>query len=492
MPIEICCFYAHEDRLLLDGIKTHLTSLQRHNLINWHDYDISPQTEQKQNSDKHLNTAQIILLLVSPDFMASDFCYSLKMKQAIERHKRGKTRVIPIIVRPTVWKDTPFEMLQTLPTDAKPVTMWSDRDAAFLTITSSIRKVVEELSTTLQTIEFSIELGDMTSFKADVLALKYAQMFLGTDKIVADLLNQVGTPIDKLRPDVDDYCYVPTQNCIQARYALFVGVPVLLHFNYQRIQEFAARVLHVLAFTAPATKHLAMTVHGAGFGLDEIEAFLAQFRGYLYGLQNKQYPTQLEKITIIDNNIERVRRLQQVFEANFASADFITKIKDRWAYRIDKQQLNGNSEGNQQHNRIGAKRGMESDAKPHVFVAMPFKKDMDDVFYYGIQQPVRDVGFICERVDQEAFIGDILEQVKLKIETATVVIAELSGANPNVYLEVGYAWGKGRPTILLIKDEEELRFDVRGQRCLKYNRIQDLEDCLKKELNELKSKGFIK
>jgi len=126
-----------------------------------------------------------------------------------------------------------------------------------------------------------------------------------------------------------------------------------------------------------------------------------------------------------------------------------------------------------------------------VFVAMPFKKDMDDVFYYGIQQPVRSAGLLCERVDQEAFIGDILDQVKKKIETAAVVIAELSGANPNVYLEVGYAWGNGRPTILLIKDDQELRFDVRGQRCLKYQRIMELEESLKKELKELKSRGFI-
>ena len=122
---------------------------------------------------------------------------------------------------------------------------------------------------------------------------------------------------------------------------------------------------------------------------------------------------------------------------------------------------------------------------------MPFKKDMDDVFYYGIQHPARAAGFICERVDQEAFIGDILNQVKKKIETAAVVIAEITGANPNVYLEIGYAWGKGRPTLLLLKDEQELRFDVRNQRCLKYERIKDLEEALSKELKELKSKGFI-
>jgi nucleoside 2-deoxyribosyltransferase len=122
---------------------------------------------------------------------------------------------------------------------------------------------------------------------------------------------------------------------------------------------------------------------------------------------------------------------------------------------------------------------------------MPFKKEMDDVFYYGIQQSVRASGFICERIDRDAFTGDILDQVKKKIETATVVIAELSGANPNVYLEIGYAWGKGRPTILLIKNDQDLLFDVRGQRCLKYERIRDLEESLKNELKELIARGLI-
>jgi hypothetical protein len=122
---------------------------------------------------------------------------------------------------------------------------------------------------------------------------------------------------------------------------------------------------------------------------------------------------------------------------------------------------------------------------------MTEEKDMDDVFYYGIQQPVRAAGFLCERVDQEAFLGDILDRVKQKIETAAVVIAELTGANPNVYLEIGYAWGKGVPTLLLLKDGQELRFDVRGQRCLKYERIRDLEESLAKELQELKSQGLI-
>src|SRR5712691_717886 len=84
-----------------------------------------------------------------------------------------------------------------------------------------------------QTIEFSIQQGDITSFDADVVALKYAQAFYGTDKIVAFLLNRVGVAEQMLRPHIGEYVYVKTQNCIQARYALFVGVPDLRTFDYK-------------------------------------------------------------------------------------------------------------------------------------------------------------------------------------------------------------------------------------------------------------------
>ncbi len=488
MPVKIFFCYAPEDVALLNRLKTHLRPLQRQGLIDmWHDRNIDAGTDWAQEIDKHLSTAQIILLLVSPDFIASDYCYSVEMKKAMERHSKGEAEVIPIILRPVYFQRAPFGKLQSLPTDAKPVTKWPDQDDAFYDIAEGIRKIIEEFPA----IEFSIEQGDITSYNADVLALKYAQRFFGTDEIIAYLLNKVGIAMESLRPDVGDYRYIETRNCIQARHALFIGVPDITDFNYQHIQEFATRVLNILADRAPDTKHLAMTIHGAGFGLDEIEAFLAQFRGYLYALQSGQFPTHLEKITIIDRNLERVQRLQEAFEENFSSADFVSKLSGKRAYRINRRQLISNLKGNKPSNSDSEKRRIEAEAKRHVFVAMPFKKDMDDIFYYGIQRPVRSAGFICERIDQEAFIGDILDKVKKKIETAAVVIAELSGANPNVYLEVGYAWGKGRPTILLMKDDEELRFDVRGQRCLQYERIKDLEEYLKCELKELKSKGVI-
>jgi hypothetical protein len=172
----------------------------------------------------------------------------------------------------------------------------------------------------------------------------------------------------------------------------------------------------------------------------------------------------------------------------------VSKLDKEWGYLLTiplkKESAEGKVVSLEPQNTI-EKTGKRSDTKPVVFVAMPFRKDMEDVFYFGIQDPSRDIGFLCERIDNESFTGDILEQVKSKIDNCTVVIADLTGSNPNVYLEVGYAWGKGKPTILLVKDGEELKFDVRGYKHLKYETIKGLKESLTKELFGLKDRKLI-
>ena len=99
-------------------------------------------------NNKHLNSAQIILLLISPDFMASDYCYGVEMKRAMERYERGEAQVIPVILRPVYWQGAPFGKLQALPKDAKPIRGpgWRNRDTAFFSVAEGIQRVVRELS----------------------------------------------------------------------------------------------------------------------------------------------------------------------------------------------------------------------------------------------------------------------------------------------------------------------------------------------------------
>lgn len=142
--VEVFCCYACKDRLMLLELKTHLMPLQREGLITlWADVDIQAGMEWEKEIHLHLNTAQIILLLISPDFLASEYCYNIEMQRAIERHECGEARVIPIILRRASWQKTPLGKLQALPTGANPITQWHDQDEAFYDVAKGIQKAVE-------------------------------------------------------------------------------------------------------------------------------------------------------------------------------------------------------------------------------------------------------------------------------------------------------------------------------------------------------------
>ena len=149
MPFSVFISYAHRDRALYKELEKHLSNLRRQNVIaSWYDGDISPGTEWESQITEHLNTDQIILLLISADFIASDFCYSIEMTQAIARHDANQARVLPIILRPTDWKGAPFAKLKVLPTDGKAVTnvtRWPTRDDAFADIVQGIREAIDDL-----------------------------------------------------------------------------------------------------------------------------------------------------------------------------------------------------------------------------------------------------------------------------------------------------------------------------------------------------------
>src|SRR5437763_2990671 len=105
MAVKIFFCYAHEDEALLNKLKAQLRHLQWQGFIDiWHDRDISAGTEWEQEISKQLDTADIIFLLVSSDFMNSKYCYSIEMKRALERHERKETCVIPVILRPVYWR----------------------------------------------------------------------------------------------------------------------------------------------------------------------------------------------------------------------------------------------------------------------------------------------------------------------------------------------------------------------------------------------------
>ena len=146
--IEVFFSYSHKDEALRDAVAAHLTMLKREGVIQaWHDRAISAGSEWAQAIDQHMEAAELILLLISANFLSSDYCWDVELKRAMERHEAGAACVIPIILKPCDWASAPFGKLQALPKNAKPVTQWSDRDEALLNVARGIRHAVKKLAT---------------------------------------------------------------------------------------------------------------------------------------------------------------------------------------------------------------------------------------------------------------------------------------------------------------------------------------------------------
>ena len=144
-PIRLFYSYSHKDEALRDELEEALALLKRQGVISgWHDRRIGAGDEWKGAIDKNLEEAQVILLLVSASFLASDYCWDVETKRAVERHDRGEAKVIPVILRPCDWQGAPFAKIQGLPKDAKAVTSWANKDEAWTDVAKGIRKVVAE------------------------------------------------------------------------------------------------------------------------------------------------------------------------------------------------------------------------------------------------------------------------------------------------------------------------------------------------------------
>jgi hypothetical protein len=251
---------------------------------------------------------------------------------------------------------------------------------------------------------------------------------------------------------------------------MFVGTEPLHRFGYGAIRDFSARAIRGIANLRPETRSIAFTTHGTGYGLDESEAFASLVAGIADAMRAGDAPAHLDEVVIVERNPGRASRLSETLEDLIPDNHSFERSAGTTAHRRDERLRDA---------------GYTSETKPHVFVAMPFSDAKLDSYHYGIEKPVHDAGYLCERVDTIAFTGDILARIRERIDTAHAVIADLSGANPNVYLEVGYAWGRGTTTILLTDDVDALCFDVKGQKCIVYKQIVDLEKKLSTELRGL-------
>ncbi len=138
--------YSHRDETFRNELETHLSMLKREGLISvWHDRRITAGTDIDRAISTQLEEAKLVLLLVSPYFLASDYCYESEMSRALERHDAGLARVVPIIVNPCEWQRTPFGRLRATPPDGQPITKYPNVHDAYQAIAADVREVIADL-----------------------------------------------------------------------------------------------------------------------------------------------------------------------------------------------------------------------------------------------------------------------------------------------------------------------------------------------------------
>lgn len=142
--VEVFFSYAHEDEERRKRLEQHFSFLRREGkTVHWYDGEIKPGADWRGEIEEHLNSADVILLLVSAAFADSDFCYSVEMERALERHRAGEAVVIPIRLHPCDWQRAPFAGLQALPSGDEAISEWANTEKALYEVARGVREVIE-------------------------------------------------------------------------------------------------------------------------------------------------------------------------------------------------------------------------------------------------------------------------------------------------------------------------------------------------------------
>ncbi len=143
MALDLFISYARKDNALFEELREQLVSLERQGVIRvWHDREVQAGQEWRNEIHDKLETADIVMLLLSPSFIASDFCWKVETARALERGEAAEATVIPIVVRPCAWQRESISRLQVLPTEGKPVTTWENRDSAWLEVLRGVQMLI--------------------------------------------------------------------------------------------------------------------------------------------------------------------------------------------------------------------------------------------------------------------------------------------------------------------------------------------------------------
>ncbi len=247
---------APRDRRLFDELRKHLSNLKRQGIIDvWHDSMISAGSTLKEIIKARISTADIIVLLLSADFFASEQCTEVEMPWALEQHAQRAAQVIPVLLRPADWNGFPLEQYQPLPTNGKAISTWKDRDSAFTEVAKGIRSVVEELARHLRRTPRPVQ---PPQFPLYLFPFRQNPFFTDREVLLNELYhNFIAQKSPNTRIQVmyglggigktllaTEYIY-SHQNEYQAIFWLDAATPELLHANILTIASHLGIATHV-------------------------------------------------------------------------------------------------------------------------------------------------------------------------------------------------------------------------------------------------------
>ena len=327
--------------------------------------------------------------------------------------------------------------------------------------------------------------GDVRDIAADILILKYANGLYGAELAVAERIGgEFHVPSGRVRSS-------PGRGVAAAEVA-FVGVGDLFEFRYEQIRNFGAFTLQFLT-EHPAARVAATTIHGPGYGLDERESFASQLEGYLDFTSRSDIP--IDKLIIVEQSATRARRLSTQLAEMSAQIEPLPDDRLRepeedissFSDMLQKDFGPQTGRDNIRHKdliRPGDRRG---DARPKLFVAMPFADEHRDEYDIAFVEAANDNGYLCERLDLESYTGDVVAEIERRIRESAGMIALLNDHNPNVFLEIGYAMALSKTIIFVARNGQTIPFDIRNQRRVEYSRIAALRDDLRALISALKN-----